>query len=48
VDARSAALRNRYILDHADKLFLGVLDPNGSLKNLQKRMSHHCVGQTES
>ena len=22
VDARSAALRNRYILDHADRLFL--------------------------
>ena len=34
VDARSAALRNRYILDHADRLFLGALDPNGSLKDL--------------
>ena len=28
VDARSATLRNRYILDHADKLFLGALDPS--------------------
>ena len=30
VDARFAALRNRYILNHADSLFLGALDPNGS------------------
>lgn len=34
VDARSAALRNRYILDHADRLFLGTCDPAGSLKGL--------------
>ncbi len=34
VDARSAALRNRYILDHADRLFLGARDPAGSLKGL--------------
>lgn len=25
--ARSAALRNRHILDRADKLFLGALNP---------------------
>ena len=40
VDARSAALRNRYILDHADKLFLGALDPSGSLKDLLSQPSH--------
>ena len=40
VDAHSAALRNRYILDHADRLFLGALDPDGSLKGLLKIPSH--------
>ena len=40
VDARSAALRNRYILDHADRLFLGALDPKSSLKELLKLPSH--------
>mgnify|MGYP004523759113 FL=1 len=34
VDARSATLRNRYILDHADRLVLGTRDPAGSLKGL--------------
>ena len=34
VDARSAAQRNRYILDHADKLFLGARDPADLLKGL--------------
>lgn len=34
VDARSATLRNRYILDHADGLFLGARDPAGLLKGL--------------
>ena len=34
VDARSAALRNRYILDHVDRLCLGALDPDGSLTDL--------------
>ena len=40
VDARSAALRNRYILDHADRLFLGALDPDGSLKELLSLPPH--------
>ena len=40
VDARSAAQRNRYILDHADKLFLGALDPDGSLTDLLPLPSH--------
>ena len=40
VDARSAALRNRYILDRADSLFLGALDPDGSLKDLLSPPSH--------
>ncbi len=47
VDARSAALRNRYILDHADSLFLGALDPEGSLKELQERMSPQCAGRED-
>lgn len=34
VDARSATLRNRYILNHADRLFLGARDPADSLKGL--------------
>ena len=40
VDARSAALRNRSILDHADRLFLGALDPDGSLEELLSRPPH--------
>ena len=40
VDARSAALRNRYILDHADRLFPGALDPKGPLKGLLKQPPH--------
>ena len=40
VDARSAALRNRYILDHADTFFLGALDPDGSLKDLMELPPH--------
>lgn len=32
VDASSAVRRNRYILGHADKLFLGTLDHNGAQK----------------
>ena len=40
VDARSAAQRNRYILDHADSLFLGALDPDGSLTDLLPPPSH--------
>ena len=40
VDARSAALRNRYILDHAESLFLGALDPSGSLKELMSLPPH--------
>lgn len=34
VDARSATLRNRYILDHADRFFFGTRDLAGSLKGL--------------
>lgn len=34
VDARSATLRNRYILDHAGRFFFGARDPAGSLKGL--------------
>ena len=40
VDARSAAQRNRYILDHADSLFLGARDPDGSLTDLFPLPSH--------
>lgn len=40
VDARSAAQRNRYIRDHADSLFLGALDPDGSLTDLLPLPSH--------
>ena len=41
VDARSAAQRNRYILDHAEEpLFLGALDPDGSLTDLLPLPSH--------
>jgi len=40
IDARSAALRNRYILDLADWLFLGALDPDGSLKDLMSLPPH--------
>ena len=39
-DACSDALRNRYILDHADKLFLGARDPDGSLTDLFPLPSH--------
>ena len=39
-DACSDALRNRYILDHADKLFLGARDPDGSLTDLLPLPSH--------
>ena len=50
VDARSATLRNRYILDHAAKLFLGALDPFGSLKELSSLPPHlyKCGGSDES
>ena len=34
VDARSATLRNRYILDHADRFFFGTRDPTDLLKGL--------------
>ena len=48
-DARSAALRNRYILDHADSLFLGALDPSGSPKGLMSLPPHlyKCGGSGE-
>ena len=40
-DACSDALRNRYILDHAEEpLFLGALDPDGSLTDLLPLPSH--------
>ena len=50
VDAHSAALRNRYILDHADSLFLGALDPNGSLKELLPLPPHlyKCGGSVKA
>ena len=50
VDARSAARRNRCILDHADKLFLGALDPDGSLTDLFPPPSHlyKCEGSGRS
>ncbi len=32
VDARSATLRNRYILDNADRFFFGTRDPADLLK----------------
>ena len=38
--ARSAALRNRHILDRADKLFLGALNPAGQLKALTPLPPH--------
>ena len=49
VDVRSENLRNHYILDHADKLFLGALDPNGSLKDLSPLPPHlyKCGGSDE-
>ena len=40
VDPCFAVLRNRYILDHADNLFLGALDPSGSLKELMSLPPH--------
>ena len=39
-DACSDALRNRYIRDYADSLFLGALDPDGSLTDLLPLPSH--------
>ena len=50
VDARSAAQRNRCILDHADSLFLGALDPDGSLTDLLPLPSHlyKCEGSGRS
>lgn len=33
-------VHNRYILDHADKFFLGSLDPDGSLKELMELPPH--------
>ena len=49
VDARSAALRNRCICGHADNLFLGALDPSGSLKELMSLPPHlyKCGGSGE-
>ena len=49
VDARSAAQRNCYILDHADSLFLGARDPDGSLTDLLPLPSHlyKCEGSGE-
>ena len=49
VDVRSAAQRNRCILDHADKLFLGALDLDGSLTDLLPLPSHlyKCEGSGE-
>ena len=34
VDARTAAIRNRYILEHSDKVVFAAIDPNGSLSRL--------------
>ena len=51
VDARSAAQRNRYILDHAEEpLFLGARDPDGSLTDLLPLPSHlyKCEGSGRS
>ena len=50
VDARSAAQRNRCILDHADSLFLGARDSDGSLTDLLPLPSHlyKCEGSGKS
>ena len=34
VDARTAAIRNRYILEHSDKVVFAAIDPNGALSRL--------------
>ena len=34
VDARTAAIRNRYILEHSEKVVFAAIDPNGALSRL--------------
>lgn len=34
VDARTAAIRNRYILEHSEKVVFAAIDPNGGLFRL--------------
>ena len=34
VDARTAAVRNRYILEHSEKVVFAAIDPNGALSRL--------------
>ena len=34
VDARTAAIRNRYILGHSEKVVFAAIDPNGVLSRL--------------
>ena len=34
VDARTAAIRNRYILEHSEKVVFAAIDPNGALSQL--------------
>ena len=34
VDARTAAIRNRYILEHSEKVVFAAIDPNGTLSRL--------------
>ena len=51
IDARAAALRNRYILDQADRLLLGALDLDGSLLKKLSPLPPHlykCGGSGES
>ena len=34
VDARTATIRNRYILGHSEKIVVAAIDPNGTLSRL--------------
>ena len=34
VDARTATIRNRYILEHSEKVVFAAIDPNGALSQL--------------
>lgn len=34
VDTRTAAIRNRYILEHSEKVVFAAIDPNGALSRL--------------
>ena len=34
VDARTATIRNRYILEHSEKVVFAAIDPNGALSRL--------------